>query len=132
MPLDAFAVLKNLSKTEFLISTSPAKGSYNTALVHLLSRSTRAVTKPSETESMPNNHSTCSQRENALTWTVFITLVMLTTTADLFTKSLAFKNLGMPGTNSGWPVINNMLWFRTSLNEGALFWAWSRYGMVLY
>lgn len=46
---------------------------------------------------------------------------MLTTTADLFTKSLAFKNLGMPGTNSGWPVINNMLWFRTSLNEGALF-----------
>ncbi len=46
---------------------------------------------------------------------------MLTTAADLITKALAFKNLGMPGTNPGWPVINNMLWYRTSLNEGALF-----------
>ena len=79
------------------------------------------MTKPSETESISTTLSTCPQRANALTWTVFITLVTLTTAADLFTKSLAFKKLGMPGTSPGWPVINNMLWCRTSLNEGALF-----------
>lgn len=56
-----------------------------------------------------------------MTWTVFTTLVTLTTAADLITKALAFKNLGMPGTSPGWTVVNNMLWYRTSLNEGALF-----------
>ena len=56
-----------------------------------------------------------------MTWTVFTTLVTLTTAADLITKALAFKNLGMPGISPGWTVVNNMLWYRTSLNEGALF-----------
>ena len=56
-----------------------------------------------------------------MTWTVFTTLVAVTTAADLITKAIAFKNLGMPGTSPGWPVIPNMLWYRTSLNEGALF-----------
>ena len=56
-----------------------------------------------------------------MTWTVFTTLVTVTTAADLITKAIAFKNLGMPGTSPGWPVIPNMLWYRTSLNEGALF-----------
>lgn len=79
------------------------------------------MTQPLRTESMPTDPSSCSQRANVMTWTVFTTIVMLTTAADLITKALAFKNLGMPGTNPGWPVINNMLWYRTSLNEGALF-----------
>ena len=79
------------------------------------------MTEPLRTESMPTDPSSCSQRANVMTWTVFTTIVMLTTAADLITKALAFKNLGMPGTNPGWPVINNMLWYRTSLNEGALF-----------
>ena len=79
------------------------------------------MTEPLRTESMPTDPSSCSQRANVMTWTVFTTIVMLTTAADLITKALAFKNLGMPGTKPGWPVINNMLWYRTSLNEGALF-----------
>ena len=56
-----------------------------------------------------------------MTWTVFATLLTVTTAADLITKAIAFKNLGMPGISPGWPVIPNMLWYRTSLNEGALF-----------
>ena len=56
-----------------------------------------------------------------MTWTVFTTLVTSTTAADLITKALAFKNLGMQGTSPGWTVVDNMLWYRTSLNEGALF-----------
>ena len=70
---------------------------------------------------MPTDGSSCSQRANVMTWSVFTTLVTLTTAADLITKALAFKNLGMPGTSPGWTVVNNMLWYRTSLNEGALF-----------
>lgn len=70
---------------------------------------------------MSTDGSSCSQRANVMTWTVFTTLVTLTTAADLITKALAFKNLGMPGTSPGWTVVNNMLWYRTSLNEGALF-----------
>ena len=70
---------------------------------------------------MPTDGTSCSQRANVMTWTVFTTLVTLTTAADLITKALAFKNLGMPGTSPGWTVVNNMLWYRTSLNEGALF-----------
>jgi len=70
---------------------------------------------------MPTDGSSCSQRANVMTWAVFTTLVTLTTAADLITKALAFENLGMPGTSPGWTVVNNMLWYRTSLNEGALF-----------
>ena len=70
---------------------------------------------------MPTDLSPCSQRANVVTWAVFTLLVTLTTAADLTTKAIAFKNLGMPGTSPGWPVIKNMLWYRTSLNEGALF-----------
>ena len=70
---------------------------------------------------MPTDLSPCSQRANVVTWGVFTLLVTLTTAADLTTKAIAFKNLGMPGTSPGWPVIKNMLWYRTSLNEGALF-----------
>ena len=70
---------------------------------------------------MPTEGSSCSQRANVMTWAVFTTLVTLTTAADLITKALAFENLGMPGTSPGWTVVNNMLWYRTSLNEGALF-----------
>ena len=70
---------------------------------------------------MPTDGSSCSQRANVMTWSVFTTLVTLTTAADLITKALAFNNLGMPGTSPGWTVVNNMLWYRTSLNEGALF-----------
>ena len=70
---------------------------------------------------MPTDGSSCSQRANVMTWAVFTTLVTLTTAADLITKALAFKNLGMPGTSPGWTVVHNMLWYRTSLNEGALF-----------
>ena len=70
---------------------------------------------------MPTDPSPASQRANIVTWMVFSALVTLTTVADLTTKAIAFKNLGMPGTSPGWPVIRNMLWYRTSLNEGALF-----------
>ena len=70
---------------------------------------------------MPTDPSPASQRANIATWMVFSALVTLTTVADLTTKAIAFKNLGMPGTSPGWPVIRNMLWYRTSLNEGALF-----------
>ena len=70
---------------------------------------------------MPTDGSSCSQRANVMTWAVFTTLVTSTTAADLITKALAFKNLGMPGTSPGWTVVDNMLWYRTSLNEGALF-----------
>ena len=70
---------------------------------------------------MPTDLSPCSQRANVVTWAVFTLLVTLTTAADLTTKAIAFKNLGMPGTSPGWPVIKNILWYRTSLNEGALF-----------
>ena len=70
---------------------------------------------------MPTDGSSCSQRANVMTWAVFTTLVTLTTAVDLITKALAFENLGMPGTSPGWTVVNNMLWYRTSLNEGALF-----------
>ena len=70
---------------------------------------------------MPTDLSPCSQRANVVTWAVYTLLVTLTTAADLTTKAIAFKNLGMPGTSPGWPVIKNMLWYRTSLNEGALF-----------
>jgi len=70
---------------------------------------------------MPTDLSPCSQRANVVTWAVFTLLVTLTTAADLTTKAIAFKNLGMPGTGPGWPVIKNVLWYRTSLNEGALF-----------
>ena len=79
------------------------------------------MTQPPRTETMPTDPSSSSQRANVMTWTVFTTIVTLTTAADLLTKALAFNNLGMPGTNPGWPVIKNMLWYRTSLNEGALF-----------
>ena len=71
--------------------------------------------------SMPTDLSSNSNRANLMTWTVFTTLLTVTTAADLITKAIAFKNLGMPGTSPGWPVIPNMLWYRTSLNEGALF-----------
>ena len=70
---------------------------------------------------MPTDPSSSLPRANVVTWTVFASLVSLTTVADLITKALAFKNLGMPGTSPGWPVIKNILWYRTSLNEGALF-----------
>ena len=70
---------------------------------------------------MPTDLSSNSNRASLITWTVFTTLVTVTTAADLITKAIAFKNLGMPGTSPGWPVIPNMLWYRTSLNEGALF-----------
>ena len=70
---------------------------------------------------MRTDLSPCSQRANVVTWAVFTLLVTLTTAADLTTKAIAFKNLGMPGTSPGWPVIKNVLWYRTSLNEGALF-----------
>ncbi|MDG1992531.1 MAG: signal peptidase II [Pirellulales bacterium] len=70
---------------------------------------------------MPTDPSSSSPRANVVTWTVFASLVSLTTGADLITKALAFTNLGMPGTSPGWPVIKNILWYRTSLNEGALF-----------
>lgn len=121
MPEDAFAVPKNVNKTRVFNLDFPSERFVQHSTCSPSLRATRAVTKPSETESMPTNQTNCAQRANILTWTVFITLVTLTTTADLFTKSLAFKNLGMPGTSPGWPVINNMLWYRTSLNEGALF-----------
>ena len=71
--------------------------------------------------SMPTDLSSNSNRANLMTWTVFTTLLTVTTAADLITKAIAFKNLGMPGISPGWPVIPNMLWYRTSLNEGALF-----------
>ena len=71
--------------------------------------------------SMPNDLSSNTNRANLMTWSVFATLVTVTTAADLITKAIAFKNLDMPGTSPGWPVIPNMLWYRTSLNEGALF-----------
>jgi signal peptidase II len=79
------------------------------------------VTEKPKTGTMPTDLSPCSQRANVVTWAVFTLLVTLTTAADLTTKAIAFKNLGMPGTSPGWPVIKNMLWYRTSLNEGALF-----------
>ena len=52
--------------------------------------------------------------------------------ADLYTKWLAFSNLGMPGTyqptapteskmTSVWWLVDNLVGFQTSLNEGALF-----------
>ncbi len=79
------------------------------------------MTEKPKTGTMPTDLSPCSQRANVVTWAVYTLLVTLTTAADLTTKAIAFKNLGMPGTSPGWPVIKNILWYRTSLNEGALF-----------
>lgn len=54
-------------------------------------------------------------------WAVFVSIVAVTAAADLLTKAIAFKRLGMPGMNPGTVVIPNMLWWETNLNEGALF-----------
>ena len=79
------------------------------------------MTKLPATGSPPSDSSTGAFRATPITWALFTSVVVLTTAADLITKEVAFKNLGMPGTSPGWTVINNMLWWRTSLNEGALF-----------
>ena len=79
------------------------------------------MTKVPAPGSSPPDSSTGPFRATPITWAIFTTVVILTTAADLITKECAFKNLGMPGTSPGWIVINNMLWWRTSLNEGALF-----------
>ena len=54
-------------------------------------------------------------------WSVFGSVVIAATTADLISKAVAFKRLGMPGMRPGAVVIPDMLWWETSLNEGALF-----------
>ncbi len=46
---------------------------------------------------------------------------MTATAADLLSKAIAFERLGMPGMQPGAVVIPDMLWWETSLNEGALF-----------
>ena len=79
------------------------------------------MTKVPATGSPSSDSSTGAFRATPITWALFTSVVVLTTAADLITKEVAFKNLGMPGTSPGWTVINNMLWWRTSLNEGALF-----------
>jgi signal peptidase II len=79
------------------------------------------VTKVPAPGPSPSDSSTAPFRATPITWALFTSVVVLTTAADLVTKEIAFKNLGMPGTSPGWAVINKMLWWRTSLNEGALF-----------
>ncbi len=79
------------------------------------------MTKVPAPGSSPSDSSIAQFRATPITWALFTSVVVLTTAADLITKEIAFKNLGMPGTSPGWTVINKMLWWRTSLNEGALF-----------
>lgn len=55
------------------------------------------------------------------TWLVFGPIFLVAAAVDLITKEVAFSRLGMPGVQPGWPVVPNLLWWETNLNEGALF-----------
>jgi signal peptidase II len=69
----------------------------------------------------PPSFQTDSDRWRMASWLVFGGLCLATTAADLITKAVAFRQLGMPGMRPGIIVISDMLWWETNLNEGALF-----------
>ncbi len=52
---------------------------------------------------------------------VFASIAVVGCVLDLWTKSLLFRCLGMPGQQPVWWIIPDVLGFQTSLNEGALF-----------
>jgi signal peptidase II len=54
-------------------------------------------------------------------WLLFTGIAVLGAAADLFTKSLAFSGLGMPGSGRRVILVPDVLVFETNLNEGALF-----------
>lgn len=51
---------------------------------------------------------------------VFFSIALIGCLIDLATKSWAFKRLGMPGGRTDW-LIDDLVGWQTSLNEGALF-----------
>jgi len=62
-----------------------------------------------------------SSRSESRAWIGFIILAAVAAGVDLVTKSIAFAQLGMPGTGLRHDLIPRVLMLETNLNEGALF-----------
>ena len=84
-------------------------------MAHLIPDRTFPVTAPTVSPPPP------PRQPADATWLVYGTLCLVTAAVDLITKEIAFSRLGMPGMQPGWPVVTNLLWWETNLNEGALF-----------
>jgi signal peptidase II len=54
-------------------------------------------------------------------WLLFVVVALAGVGADLVTKDVVFRLLGMPGTGPRLTLVDGMLWLETNLNEGALF-----------
>jgi len=63
-------------------------------------------------------------------WPAFLSVAAAAAAADLATKWLVFRRLGMPGESPAIPVIPGMLVLETNLNEGALFGMGQGFGLV--
>jgi signal peptidase II len=62
-------------------------------------------------------------------WPAFVVLAALAAGADLASKWLIFRRLGMPGESPAIPLIPGMLSLETNLNEGALFGMGQGFGL---
>lgn len=77
-----------------------------------------------------DRHPAAARAASRAAWPAFLLLAAAAAAADLVSKWLIFRRLGMPGESPAIPLIPGMLALETNLNVGALFGMGQGFGLV--